>query len=341
MNTTFAHRWPDYLLLLNPINASRRRCHAVSCGALCCVMFGSVSAAEYPLKSVRVIVPLAAAGGTDISARILAKKLSETMGQSFVVDNRPGAGTMLGTEMVAKSAPDGYTLMVISPEFTINPSLQPNVPYDAIKDFAPIIRIVYGQYFLAARSSLSASTVKELIALARAAPGEVRYASSGNGSANHLAGELFKMMAGVDMVHVPYKGSGPAVTALLAGEVQVEFGSTTAILPHIKSGRAKALAVTALQRSPVAPQVPTVAESGLPGFEVTGWYGFMAPARTPVAIINRLNNEVNRVLPDLKDRYAELGTELAGGSSREFAAFIKSEIDKWAKVVKASGAKPD
>jgi len=301
----------------------------------------AAQAQSWPNRPIHFIVPFPAGGSTDIAARVVGEYLSRVFGQQVVVENKSGANGNIGMEMVAKSAPDGYTLMVISPEFTINPSLQANVPYDAIKDFAPIVRIVYGQYFLAARSTLAASTVKELIALARAAPGEVRYASSGNGSANHLAGELFKMMAGVDMVHVPYKGSGPAVTALLSGEVQVEFGSTTAILPHIKSGRAKALAVTALKRSPIAPQVPTVAESGLPGFEVTGWYGFLAPARTPVAIINRLNNEVNRVLPDLRDRYAELGTELAGGSSREFAAFIKSEIDKWAKVVKASGAKPD
>jgi len=304
-------------------------------------LHANVFAADYPVKSVRVIVPFSAAGGTDISARILAQTLSQSFGHSFIVDNRPGAGSMLGTEIAAKSPPDGYTLIMVSPEFTINPSLQAKVPFDAVRDFAPIIRVVYGQYFLAARSSFSASTVKELIAFARANPGHLTYASSGSGSANHLGGELLKMMAGIDMVHVPYKGSGPAVTALLAGEVQMEFGSTTAILPHIKSGRAKALAVTGPRRAAVAPEVPTVSESGLPGFEVTGWYGLFAPAGTPAAIIKRLNAEVNRILPEVKERYAELGTEPAGGTSQEFAGFIKAEIEKWARVVKASGAKPE
>jgi tripartite-type tricarboxylate transporter receptor subunit TctC len=298
-------------------------------------------AAAYPEKPVRVIVGLAAGGGTDISARILAQKLSDTLGQSFVVDNRPGAGSMLGIELAAKAPPDGYTLIMVSPEFAVNPGLHAKVPYDAVRDFAPIAQVVYGQYFLSVRNPGSINSVRELISYAKANPRRLNYASSGNGSANHLSGELFKTMAGVDMVHVPYKGSGPSVTALLSGEVQLVISSTTAIIQHIRSGRAKALAVTGPKRAAMAPDVPTVVEAGLPGYVVTGWFGLLAPAKTPPAIIERLNAEINRVLPSLRERYAELGTELVGGSSRDFGTFIKSELAKWTQVVKVSGAKPD
>jgi tripartite-type tricarboxylate transporter receptor subunit TctC len=298
-------------------------------------------AAPYPEKSVRVIVGLAVGGGTDISARILAQKLSETLGQSFIVDNRPGAGSILGIELAAKSPPDGYTLLMVSPEFAVNPSLHGKVPYDAVRDFAPIAQVVYGQYFLSARPATPYNSIRELIAYAKANPRQLNYASSGTGSANHLAGELFKTMAGIDMVHVPYKGSGPSVTALLSGEVQTVFSSTTAIIQHVRAGRAKALAVTGPKRASIAPEIPTVAEAGLPGYVVTGWFGLLAPAQTPPAIVERLNAEVNRVLPSLRERYAELGTELVGGTPREFGAFIKSELAKWAQVVKASGAKPE
>ena len=298
-------------------------------------------AAPYPEKSVRVIVGLAAGGGTDITARILAQKLSETLGQSFIVDNRPGAGSILGIELAAKSPPDGYTLLMVSPEFAVNPGLHGKVPYDAVRDFAPIAQVVYGQYFLSARPGTPFNSIRELIAYARANPRQLNYASSGTGSANHLAGELFKTMAGIDMVHVPYKGSGPSVTALLSGEVQTVFSSTTAIIQHVRAGRAKALAVTGPKRATIAPEIPTVAEAGLPGYVVTGWFGLLAPAHAPPAIVERLNAEINRVLPSLRDRYAELGTELVGGSPAEFGAFIKSELAKWAQVVKASGAKPE
>ena len=309
------------------------------CSAL--LMAAPAHAAPYPEKSVRVIVGLAAGGGTDITARIITQKLSETLGQSFIVDNRPGAGSMLGIELVAKAAPDGYTLIVVSPEFAVNPSLQAKAPYDAVRDFAPIAQLVYSQYFLSVRNPAAFNSVRELIAYAKAHPRELNYASSGNGSANHLGGELFKTMAGVDIVHVPYKGSGPSVTALLAGEVQIVISSTTAIIQHVRAGRARALAVTGPQRATIAPDIPTVAEAGLPGYVVTGWFGMLAPAKTPTAIVEHLNAEVNRVLPSLRERYAELGTELVGGTSREFGEFIKAELAKWARVVKASGAKPD
>jgi tripartite-type tricarboxylate transporter receptor subunit TctC len=298
-------------------------------------------AAQYPEKSVRVIIGLAAGGGTDISARVLTQKLSETLGQSFIVDNRPGAGSILGIELAAKSPPDGYTLLMVSPEFAVNPSLHGKVPYDAVRDFAPVAQVVYGQYFLSARTGAPYNSIKELIAYAKAHPRQLNYASSGSGSANHLAGELFKTMAGIEMVHVPYKGSGPSVTALLSGEVQIVFSSTTAIIQHVRAGRAKALAVTGPKRASIAPEIPTVGEAGLPGYVVTGWFGLLAPAQTPPAIVERLNSEINRVLPSLRERYAELGTELVGGTPREFGAFIKTELAKWARVVKASGAKPE
>ena len=311
--------------------------------AAICLAAAAMPAAQaqsrYPEKSVRLIVPFAPAGGTDISARILAQKLSETMGHSFVVDNRPGAGSVLGTEIAARSPPDGYTIIQVAPEFTVNPSLQSKLPYDTLRDFTPIVRVVYGQYFMTVRRVVNINTVKDLIAATKTS--QVTYGSSGTGSANHLAGELFKTMAGVDMVHVPYKGSGPSMTALLAGEVTLTFGSSTAVIPHVKSGRAKVIAVTGPQRSAIAPDVPTVSESGLPGFEVTGWYGLLGPARMPRAIVMRLNEQVNKVLPDLKERYAEMGTEPAGGSPEQFAQFIRTEIEKWSRVVKSSGAKPE
>jgi tripartite-type tricarboxylate transporter receptor subunit TctC len=292
-----------------------------------------VSAAQYPEKSVRIIVGLAPGGGTDISARVLAQKLSETMRQSFIVDNRPGAGSILGIDLAAKAPPDGYTLLMVSPEFA--------VPYDAVRDFAPVAQVVYGQYFLSARAGAPFGSIRELIAYAKANPRQLNYASSGSGSANHLAGELFKTMAGIEMAHVPYKGSAPSVTALLGGEVQIVFSSTTAIIQHVRAGRAKALAATGPKRASIAPDIPTVAEAGLPGYVVTGWFGLLAPAKTPPAIVERLNAEINRVLPSLRERYAELGTELVGGSSAEFGAFIRTELAKWASVVKASGARPD
>jgi tripartite-type tricarboxylate transporter receptor subunit TctC len=301
----------------------------------------SVCAAQYPEKSVRIIVGLAPGGGTDISARVLAQKLSETMRQSFIVDNRPGAGSILGIELAAKAPADGYTLLMVSPEFAVNPSLHGKVPYDAVRDFAPVSQVVYGQYFLSVRAGAPFNSIRELIAYAKANPRQLNYASSGSGSANHLAGELFKSMAGIEMAHVPYKGSGPSVTALLGGEVQIVFSSTTAIIQHVRAGRAKALAATGPKRASVAPEIPTVAEAGLPGYVVTGWFGLLAPAKTPPLIVERLNGEINRVLPSLRERYAELGTELVGGSSAEFGAFIKSELAKWASVVKASGARPD
>jgi tripartite-type tricarboxylate transporter receptor subunit TctC len=297
----------------------------------------AAEASTYPSKSVRVLVGLAPGGGTDITGRILMQKLTDRLGQSFLIDNRPGAGSILACDLAAKAPADGYTLLFVSPEFAVNPSLHKSVPYDPVTSFAPIAQAVRGQYFVSVHSSVAAKSIRELIALSKSSPG-VTYASSGTGSANHLAGELFKTMAHVDMVHVPYKGSGPAVTALLANEVQVLFSSTSAVVPHMKTNRIRVLAATGPKRSFVAPDIPTVSEAGVPGYEVTGWFGLLAPAKTPGSVIALLNQQVNQALPELKDRYAELGTELVGGSSAQFADLIKSEVKKWAMVVRVSGA---
>lgn len=298
----------------------------------------TASAQNYPDRPVRVLVGLAPGGGTDSVARIMTQKLADAFGQSFVVDNRPSAGGNVAGEMAAKAAPDGYTLLTITPTHVINPSLYRNVLYDAIKDFAGVVQIVYAQYYLSVANNVGVSSVKELIAVAKTRTPRPTYASSGLGSANHLAGELFKTMAGVEMTHVPYKGGAPALSALISGEVNVSFTSSV-VLPHSKAGRIKTIAVTGAKRTPLAPDIPTIHEAGLPGYEVVGWYGMAAPAKTPRPIIDKLNATVNRVLPEVKDRYAALGMDPAGGTPAEFDNMLRVERDKWAKVVKMSGAK--
>jgi tripartite-type tricarboxylate transporter receptor subunit TctC len=298
----------------------------------------AIAAQSYPERPVRVFVGLAPGGGTDSVARVMTQKLSEVFGQPFVVDNRPSAGGNVAGELAARAAPDGYTLITVTPTHVTNPSLYRDVRYDAIRDFAAVGLIVYAQYYLSVSNAVPAASVKELIALARTR--DLTYASSGIGSANHLSGELFKTMAGINIVHVPYKGGAPALAALIAGEVQVSFTSGV-ILPHAKAGRLKTLAVTGGKRTPIAPDIPTIAESGVPGYEVTGWYGFAAPARTPKAVIEPLNAAINRALPELRERYASLGMDIGGGTAAEFGAHLRSERDKWARVVKITGAKVD
>ena len=295
-------------------------------------------AQQYPDRPVRVIVAQSPGGGTDSVARLITQKLADALGQSFVVDNRPGAGGNIAGEMAARAAPDGYTLLTVTPTHVINPSLYRKVLYDAINDFAAVCQIVNAQYYLSVSNNTPAASVKELIAVAKTRATRLTYASSGLGSANHLAGELFKSMAGIEMTHIPYKGGAPALSALIAGEVQVSVTSGV-ILPHAKAGRLKTIAVTGTQRTPLAPEIPTVAEAGLPGYEVVGWYGMAAPARTPRPIIERLNSTINRALPELRERYAALGMDLAGGSAAEFDTMLRIERVKWAKVVKMSGAR--
>jgi len=309
-----------------------------SCVVALSTLGWSAAHAAYPDRPVRVLVGLAPGGGTDSVARVMTQKLADVFGQSFVVDNRPSAGGNVAGELAARATPDGYTLIVVTPTHVVNPSLYRDIRYDAIRDFAPVGLIVYAQYYLSVSNSVPVKTVKELIELARTRNPRLSYASSGIGSANHLSGELFKSMAGIEMVHVPYKGGAPALAALISGEVQVSFTSGVAI-GHAKAGRLRTIAVTGGKRTPIAPDIPTIAESGVPGYEVTGWYGMAAPAKTPKAVIERLNSTINRVLPELRERYANLGMDLGGGSAEAFGEHLRKERDKWAHVVKLSGAK--
>ena len=295
-------------------------------------------AQSYPDRPVRVLVAQSAGGGTDSVARLITQKLSDALGQTFVVDNRPGAGGNIAGEMAARATPDGYTLIIVTPTHVINPSLYRNVLYDAIKDFAGVSQIVHAQYYLSVANIIPAASVKELVAVAKTRNPRLTYASSGLGSANHLAGELFKTMAGIEMTHIPYKGGAPALSALIAGEVHVSLTSGV-ILPHAKAGRLKTIAVTGTKRTPLAPDIPTIHEAGLAGYEVVGWYGMAAPAKTPRPVVERLNTTINRALPELRDRYGALGMDLAGGSATDFDKVLVAERDKWAKVVKMSGAR--
>ena len=300
------------------------------------------TAQTYPTKPVRIIVPFAAGGGSDIVTRVLAQKLTESWGTTVVVENRPGAGGNIGMEVAAKSPPDGHTLVtgVFGP-MAVNVTLFRSIGFDPVRDFAPITRMVNVTNLLVVHPSLPARSVKELIAVARRNPGGLNYASGGSGTAGHLAAELFNSMAGVKMVHIPYKGSGLSMADLVGGQTALSFDNMPATWPHVKSGRLRALGVTTLARTAAAPEVPTIAEAGLPGFEATNWYSILGPAGMPRPIVDRLNRDVGRALsvPDAKDRLAGVGAEVATQSPDEFAAFIRSEIDKWAKVIRAAGIK--
>ncbi len=306
----------------------------------------SISCAQqsYPTKMIRYVVPFPAGGPLDIVARALGQELTKSLGQPVIIDNRPGAGGNIGADFVAKSPPDGHTiLMGAVSTHAINVTLYSKLPYDPIRDFAPVTRIPSGPNVLVVHPSIPARNVQELIAVARAHPGQLNFASGSTGSAGHLAGELFKVMAHVDMVHIPYKGAAPAVVDLLGGHVSLMFDNLASGLPNIKAGRVRALAVTTLKRSPMIPELPTISESGLRGFDVSTWFGVFAPAGTPAEIVNRLNTEIARVLrtQDMKERLAFLGAEPVGNRPEEFAAFVKAEIPKYAKVIRASGARAD
>ena len=305
----------------------------------------AVAAADgYPSRPVRFVVAFPPGGGTDIIARSIAQKLAERIAQQVVVDNRPGAGGNIGTDIVAKSAPDGYTLLMGSAgPLAINASLFAKMPFDPIKDLAPVTLAASTPNVLVVHPSLRAATVKELIALAKARPGEINFASSGHGTPAHLAGELFNSMAGVRMVHVPYKGAAPALADLLGGQVQLMFSTMPPALPHVKAGKLRALAVTSAKRSPAAPELPTVDEIALPGFEANTWHGVVVPAGTPGAIVARLNREIVAILhlPDVIERLSGQGAEPVGSTPEEFAAYIRAETVKWARVVRESGAKAE
>lgn len=312
-------------------------------GALALAVASNATPADdYPSKAIRFVVPYPPGGASDILARILAQKLSERIGQPVIVENHAGAGGNIGADFVAKAAPDGYTILMgnIGPN-AMSPALYAKLPYDAIKDFAPITLVSSVPIILVAHPSFPASTVKELVDLAKAKPGKYNYASAGSGSSNHLAMELFKMLAGVDLVHVPYKGGTPAMTDLIAGRIQVAFDTVPVALPHVKSGRLKPIALAGAKRTSLLPQVPTVAESGIPGYEASSWGGVMAPARTPRAIIDKLNTEINLTLgmPGVRERLAESGIELIGTTPEQFAAHLEREIAKWKRVVDQAGIK--
>lgn len=305
-------------------------------GAWCAV------AQDYPNRPIHFVVPTAPGGFLDLLARVIGQKLSESLGQPVVVENRTGGGITIGSGVVARAAPDGYTVLVVPPDFAINPSLYAKLPYDTLKDFAPVTLLAWGPSVLVVNASVPVHSVGELVALAKSKPGELNYASAGIGSGGHLAMELFKRMTGINMVHAPYRGLGPAVSGLLGGDTSVMFAQLAAVRAHILSGKLRALAVAGKERTQAMPELPTIAESGLAdGFDVNPWFGIVAPAGTPKDILVKLSTEIGKITrqADVKMRLAPLGAELASDTPDEFAAFIRSEIVKWAAVVKASGAR--
>lgn len=303
----------------------------------------SAQAQDYPTRPVRIIVPFAPGGSADVFGRFIAQRLQEATGQSFVVDNRPGGGSVIGTDAVAKSAPDGYTLLLMSNAHTVNESLIPNKPFVLLRDFVPIAPISYSDLVLVAKAGLPQTTLAELIKAAKARPGSMSYASSGPGTPYHMAGELFKAMAEISLVHIPYKGSAGARTDVLGGQLEMMFDAIPTMSEHIKAGKVKALATTGLVRSAVLPDVPTMAEAGVPGYEATIWLGLMAPKGTPAAIVNRLNMEVGKITAnaEVKRAWAAQGTTPMTMNAADFAKYVGDDIAKWARIVKLSGAKAE
>ena len=305
---------------------------------------GSAGAAEYPVKPIRMLVAFAPGGGTDIIGRIAAQGITENLGQHVVVDNRPGAGGNIGTEMVAKALPDGYTLITAGTgTHAINPSLYAKIPYDAVRDFVPVCLVAETPYLMVVPVSVPARTVREFIELAKAAPGNLNMASSGAGGMPHLSGELFKIMTGVQLTHIPYKGTGAVFPDLIAGRMQVTFGDIVATYPYAKADRLRALGITSPKRAAQLPDIPTIAESGVPGYDAVGWFAVFAPANTPAHVVAKLNAAIVKFVrkPELKDRLAALGAEIVASSPDELARIQRNDIARWAKVVKESGAKAE
>jgi tripartite-type tricarboxylate transporter receptor subunit TctC len=317
-----------------------KRAAAIVCGTM--LVAGAALAQQYPTRPIRMLVPFAPGGGTDLVARAVAHSMSEGLGTTVVVDNRPGANANIGNELAARAVPDGYTLIMTSSALTINPNLYRKLPYDPIKDFAPISLATNVPYILAVHPSLGVSSFQEFIALARSKKRPINYGSAGTGNATHLAMALLEVMAKIELTHVPYKGTGQALTDLVAGHIQVSWGTMPPTLPHVKAGRLKGLAVGSLKRAKAIPELPTVAEMGYPGYEAGSWFGVLAPAGTPRPIMVRLNKYVVKALakPELADRLASEGAEPAANTPEEFAAFIKAEIVKWGKVAKAAAIEP-
>lgn len=314
-----------------------------ACAAVAVGLPGPSIAQPWPARTVRIIVPFAPGGGVDMVTRSLAQKLSESLGAQFVVENRAGGAGVIATELVARAAPDGYTLLTSAPEFTVNPALRSKLPYDPLNDFAFITQLTSGQFMLARHPSVPAKDINALIALAKSRPARITYGSSGAGGINHLAGELLRSMAGFQWVHVPFKGAGPATIALIAGEVDFIFSSTTALLGASQAGRVVPVAVTGTKRFGSLPDVPTISESGLPGYAVTGWYGLYGPAKLAPEIVKRLQAESVRALADpvVRERLGAAGNEPVTSTPEAFAAFVRAELAKWTKVVKETGMRID
>ena len=305
--------------------------------------FTPALAQDYPTRPVKLVVPFAPGGSADVFGRFIAQRLGEAMGQSFIVENKPGGGSVIGTDGVAKAPADGYTLLVMSNTHTVNESLIPNKPFVLMRDFVPVAPINYSDLVLVGKAGLPASNVKELIAAAKAKPGGMSYASSGPGTPYHMAGELFKAMAEVSIVHVPYKGSSGARTDTIGGQVQMMFDAVTTMNEHVRGGKVRALGTTGRARSAVMPSVPTIAEAGVPGYEATIWLGLMAPKGTPLAIVAKLNAEITKIVarPDVRDEWAKQGATAMTMNPEEFTRYMNDDIAKWARIVKISGAKAD
>jgi len=303
----------------------------------------AAQAQSWPQKPVRIIVPFAAGGPADIYARVVGEKLAAVLGQPFVIEDRPGGGALPGTDAVAKSAPDGYTFLMMSNTHTVNESLFAEKPYQLLRDLTPVAPVNYSDLVMVVHPSVPANTLAEFVALAKARPGALNYASSGPGTPYHMAGELFKAMAGVDIVHVPYKGSSGARTDILGGQVQMMFDAITTMAPNVRAGKLKALGTSGKVRSTVLPEIPTISEAGVPGYDAVIWLGIMAPANTPKAIVDRLNTEITRIVnaPEMKQSWQAQGAVPMSMSPEEFGRFMREDIEKWARVVKLSGAKPD
>ena len=309
--------------------------------ALSCLFCAHALAQSYPAKSIRIVVPFPPGAFNDTLGRTISQKFTEGNFAQSIVDNRPGAGSTIGTDIVAKSPADGYTLLIVAVPFAVNATLYARLPFDTLKDFTGVIHAGATPNMLVMHPSVPVRSVKELIALAKAKPGELTYASTGSGSSNHMSMELFKLMTGTQITHVPYKGSAPALVDLIGGHVMMIFDNTPNVLPHVKSGKVKGIAVTSLKRSELASEIPTVDESGVPGFEVNVWFGVVAPSGTPRDVVARLNSEINKIIgmSDVRQRFTNGGVTPIGGTPEQFTEHIRNEVAKWGKVVKATGAR--
>ena len=324
-------------------SALRRAATATLLGTLLALTTLGAHAQDYPTRPIRIIVPFAPGGSADVFGRVIAQRLQESMGQNVIVDNRPGAGSVIGTDAVAKSAPDGYTLLLMSNTHTVNESLIPNKPFQLMRDFVPIAPINYSDLVLVAKTGAPFNTLGELIRVAKAKPGGMSYASSGPGTPYHMAGELFKAMAGISIVHIPYKGSAGARTDVLGGQLEMMFDAIPTMTEHIKSGKVKAIATTGKSRASALPEVPTMAEAGVPGYEATIWLGLMAPKGTPAAVVTKLNAELSKITsnPEVRRAWGAQGTTPMTMGVDEFTRYMNDDITKWARIVKISGAKPE